>query len=385
MTTPPTSPPPTRPPLSSRLSIAPATGKPTLSPAQKKFNALIRKIEAERKLLADWQLAIPLYRQKRASDFMPMMASYQAQRLALAKFLDQAASQKGLASTERDTLSDIVCELVADLMDSTEQEELKALYNKHSTSDFDTEREQAHDQMRAMLKEELGVELGDDVDMGSRDAVLQRLQQQLREAQEAQAAEADAQAAPRKAPKKSTRQLKQEAEQQQVSQSLREVYRKLASALHPDRETDPQEVERKTALMKRVNQAYANKNLLDLLTLQLEVEQIDPQGILSLGDDRLRRYNQILTEQLAELQQETQGTEIAFKTELGVPPYALLAPVGLLRELKAQVRDLRDDIDGLKTQLRELGDPKALKRWLKQQRAQSSTPDDLLALLRRGH
>ena len=50
-----------------------------------------------------------------------------------------------------------------------------------------------------------------------------------------------------------------------MSQSIREVYRKLAGALHPDRESDPQERERKTALMQRVNQAYAKNNLLQLL------------------------------------------------------------------------------------------------------------------------
>jgi curved DNA-binding protein CbpA len=37
---------------------------------------------------------------------------------------------------------------------------------------------------------------------------------------------------------------------------VREVFRKLASELHPDRETDPAEHARKTELMQRVNQAY---------------------------------------------------------------------------------------------------------------------------------
>ncbi len=46
----------------------------------------------------------------------------------------------------------------------------------------------------------------------------------------------------------------QQVEEQQTSQSIRELYRKLVSALHLDREPDPQERERKTLLMQRINQ-----------------------------------------------------------------------------------------------------------------------------------
>ena len=57
--------------------------------------------------------------------------------------------------------------------------------------------------------------------------------------------------------------------------AVREIFRKLASALHPDRETDPGERARKTALMQRANVAYAANDLLGLLELQFEVDQID--------------------------------------------------------------------------------------------------------------
>jgi len=351
----------------SRLSIAPQQGQQPLTVAQKKFNTLINKIEAQRKLLTEWNLTIPVFRQKRAKDLGPLQATYKELNVELVQFLDQAASQPGLSKTDRNTISDTICELAVSLMDSPARDAMKALYNKHSGGDFDAEAAQEHDQLKAMLKEKTGLDLGDDVDMNSHDDVLQRLKQ-LSDAEATRAAdEHDAKQSKRK---KSTREVKHEAEQQQVGQSLREVYRKLASALHPDREPDPAEQERKTALMKRVNQAYASKNLLDLLTLQLEVELIDPQGILTLGDERLKRYNQILADQLKELQQETAGTENAFKFELGLDPNERLSPAGMLRELKMQVSLLQDDISGLKAQRRGLNDTKNLKRWLKEQRAQ---------------
>lgn len=43
---------------------------------------------------------------------------------------------------------------------------------------------------------------------------------------------------------------------------LRNVFRQLASAVHPDRESDPDERDRKTALMSEANAAYANLDAL---------------------------------------------------------------------------------------------------------------------------
>jgi len=62
-----------------------------------------------------------------------------------------------------------------------------------------------------------------------------------------------------------------------ATQSIREIFRKLASALHPDRETDRKGREVKTALMLQVNRAYAGNDLLTLLELQ--IEQVDASHI----------------------------------------------------------------------------------------------------------
>ncbi|WP_262471530.1 J domain-containing protein, partial [Clostridioides difficile] len=83
---------------------------------------------------------------------------------------------------------------------------------------------------------------------------------------------------------------REQEEQAQISLSIREVYRKLASALHPDRETDPQERDRKTRLMQRVNEAYDKNNLLQLLELQLELDHIDQRSINHISEARLTHY-----------------------------------------------------------------------------------------------
>ncbi len=82
------------------------------------------------------------------------------------------------------------------------------------------------------------------------------LRQAHQKAQAAVAAEAEVEEvrqARRAARKPGKRERKAERTQQDAQAILRDVYRKLASALHPDREQDARERERKSALMSEVN------------------------------------------------------------------------------------------------------------------------------------
>lgn len=110
----------------------------------------------------------------------------------------------------------------------------------------------------------------------------------------------------------------------EASQSLRDTYRRLASLLHPDREPDPAERERKNQLMQQANQAYEARDLLTLLNMQLEVERFDPGRLAALPSERIRHYNQILKEQLQSVKEEIQSiirvlADMAFPGSLQPP------------------------------------------------------------------
>src|SRR5205085_9368643 len=111
--------------------------------------------------------------------------------------------------------------------------------------------------------------------------------------QQAQAADArrEAKASRRR---KTAAQQRREDEAQQATQSVREIFRKLASALHPDRETDSAQREVKTALMQQVNQAYTSNDLLALLELQLRIEQVDAAHMAQADAQRVKHYNRVL-------------------------------------------------------------------------------------------
>jgi hypothetical protein len=131
---------------------------------------------------------------------------------------------------------------------------------------------------------------------------------------------------------------------QDVSQSVRDVYRRLASALHPDRELDAQARERKTALMQQANQAYAAGDLLALLELQLQAEQVDAVHAAVADQRRLRHYVEVLQEQLSELQSETSRVEAQFRSAAGLPPGFGLQPRKADRLIKSEAQRLCGEV-----------------------------------------
>jgi hypothetical protein len=365
------------------ISIASDHNQSNLSKGQKAFNTLIKQIEKRRARLSAWEAAMPAFHRKYVSDFAPLEQTSTDLRTKLVHRLDQAYAQKGLTKSERRTIAELISDLAGELVAQSDDPELKSIYNRYSESDFDSEAAAELDDMKSALEAMLGVELGDDIDMSSPEDVLQRAHAQMEQLQAQDALENQAREARRAKRKKTPRQLAAEAreqvEQAELSLSIREVYRKLASALHPDRETDPQERERKTTLMQRANQAYSKNSLLQLLELQLELEHIDQSAINNIGEDRLKHYNKILKEQVGELDHEILHVENGFKHSYGIPPFIEVSPGTIMRNLAADIFSLQESLHALEHDLLVFDDVKQLKGWLKSVRRSLATPrfDDM--------
>jgi hypothetical protein len=338
------------------------TSSAPLSKDQKTFNSLVKKIDARRARLVDWGEAIPRFKQKYVSDLLPLQERALTLDIELARLLDQACGQKGVTQVEKRKLSALIVDLAQRVLAEREDDEAKALYNAHGQSDFDEEEAVQLDGMKSMLENLFGVELGEDVDMRSAEEVMQRFESHFRAQQEAE----QASAAPRKKSARAlAREAQREAEEKQMSQSIRDVYRSLVRALHPDREPDPAERQRKTALMQQVNEAYEKGNLLQLLELQLQLEQIDRAHLTKLDPQRLKHYIKILKEQLGELELEIQRIEHEFAAEFGLPPFEPLSPHGIMSLLKTDVATCELRIRQMQEQLKAAGDLESLKAWLK--------------------
>lgn len=362
------------------VAVVAGHDQPKLSKGQQAFNKLIKQIEKKRAQLAEWETAIPLYQQKYTSELLPLTKGLMDIQVEFLHSLDRASDHKEMKKSERGMIASLIVDLAGDLLFARDDAELKAVYNKHSHSDYDKKEAADIKGMKAMMEDVLGVDLGDDFDMSSPEDLFKRAQTQMAEELEQENAERQAWEELRPKRKKSAKQLAKEAqikaEEQQVSLSIREVYRKLASALHPDRETDTQERKRKTALMQRVNEAYEKRNLLLLLKLQLELEHIDQATVNNISEDRLKHYNKILKEQLEELDQEIFHVEDGFMAQFGINPFDSVSPGTIMRDLATEIAGVQRTIRDLKKDVIAFEDIKKVKAWLKKVQREAAKMDD---------
>ncbi|MEQ1667698.1 MAG: molecular chaperone DnaJ [Sulfuriferula sp.] len=339
-----------------------------LSPAQKKFNATLKKIELQKALLLEWQAALDNSQKTSQDKLEPLKQVYREEQAAMLMLLDNLYKTQKFTANQQDKIISLILTIADELISAYGREDLKSLYNQYSDIDYDTEiaEDKAFeaDLLQDIFEAQFGVTLDadDELDFSDPDMVAAR----LHEKHAAQQRQAEAQ---RNARKKSAKQLAQAALEQEeaagMSKSIQAVYRQLVTALHPDREPDPVERERKTELMQQVNVAYSKKDLLQLLALQWSVEQINQDNLNNIAEDRLKHYNKVLANQLSELQEEVTVLEMQIRQMLNVAPYELLSPKKLAVFLKQDIQSLQQEISRIQHDIRAFRDVKNFKDSLK--------------------
>jgi hypothetical protein len=351
------------------LLITPQPDQPNLSKGQKLFNTLVKDVEKSRAALAEWQAFMLMHEQKVASDYMPLLDTFRARQAEMVRVLDEALARKRLTKSEQGVVQKIICSVAEQLIIETDDEAIKEIYNRYSDTDFDAEEAAAVDSMKEAVEAMFNVDLGDANDLNSPEDIIAQLHAQMEKEHEQRLHEQEQHGARRKASRQTSKQRAQEeklkAEADETRLSLREVYKKLVSALHPDREPDAIERKRKTALMQRVNQAYEKNDLLKLLELQLAIEQIDAAAIANLSDERLKHFNKILREQLSELAQEILAVQMPLREQLNIPPHQSIAMRTIMPRLMQDIAHLKGQIRRIENEIQMPKNPVAFKLWIK--------------------
>jgi hypothetical protein len=346
-----------------------------LTPDQERFYFLIGQIEKMRKARTEWEATVLKFQQARTQRLEPLRASLIALCRDGAFALDRLIDQPGWSRRDREALRELLYDTVDALLEANgDDAELKALFEKHSETDFDTANQAELQRLKAQAEELTGVKLGDDEDIRSEEDLVQRMYEEMA----AQAAAAQArQSAKTQRQRKSAAQKRIEDNAQLARQSLREIYRKLASAVHPDREPDPERREAKTALMQKINQAYAANDLLTLFETQMQIERVDAVHIGKASAQRLKQYNKLLAEQLEKSKATLRDVQTGFCMDHGLQPGFNLNAQKLHTLIQQQARAIRAEVAQQQQVLRVLADKAATKLWLKQRRrfAQSSEDD----------
>ena len=115
--------------------------------------------------------------------------------------------------------------------------------------------------------------------------------------------------------------------------------------------------------MQRVNQAYNQGDLLELLNIQFQIEQIDTNYLTSLSDKRIDHYIQVLREQLAELKAELTSLWMPYRRL--VPYTQKIKPAHVDKAMNAEIKQLEMDLQQADIDLDAFRDAKQLAAFIK--------------------
>ncbi|HEY4090415.1 MAG TPA: hypothetical protein VGN46_02785 [Luteibacter sp.] len=349
-----------------------------VSKSQKSFHTLVTRIKERRATLADWEAYRLEFNRKYNGDLVPRRQKLDEVRSQLIQRLDQSHDMRELTRTERKIVVDLISHVAEQVLMSVDDPVVAEIHGRYNASpradeaSIQAERAAAFHQVPAD-------DLAEDVDTSSPEEAMRRIQDELdqqerREEQQRQARE-DAQAGRRKVHERKSARARAHTEETEAHVSLREVYRKLVSALHPDREADPVERGRKATLMQRVNRAYADRSLLELLEIQLELEHIDQAAIDSVSAERLKRWNAVLKEQLRGLDRELAEVDSEFQMRCGLKPTGTTSPKIIKRALNEYLADVSRFIQLFERDLKVFDDIERLKPWLKEMKGHLQSVD----------
>lgn len=343
-------------------------GGPVLSATQQRFNRLLAKIDKLEGQVTEMQTLADAFRPLYQSTLKPLREEQRASMRRMALCLDERLQRKGLTPAQKRDGLEIFLSLCQQLA-AEGDEAMAALHDQRSARTLRQKEEDQAALMRSMMEDALGQPLDMDAQDDSLDpleAVMRASRERLHEAMQAEAAKREA-AQARKKKNPTPAQRKAGQEQEDADTVLRQVYRQLASALHPDRERDPAEQQRKTALMSEANAAYAKQDLVALLHLQLRIAQADVQDLLQQPEERIAAMSRLLKQQAAELEEELFSRQQHLKQEFDLDSFQLPTAATLRRQLDGQAKNLKSELFFMERDIAQVQDDAGFKRWLKAQ------------------
>lgn len=280
--------------MSFDLKLSVQQDSQNVSPQQKKLNRLIEQIEQQKIQLAAWQKVQTEIQQQAAKTLVPIYTELHEVLFQQLEQLWNGLQRYEFSKAEVVQLDDKIKNLARLLKNAqvlSAQKKLKIIQIDHFYQQH-TEHKQAKKHKKKIKAEshaptetyeqnsnhqQANVDL-DGYEYDEQQHEIEREQHRLKRQKE-----------------------KREQAQKMAEQSLRTVYLKIASMIHPDREQDEQLKVEKTAMLQHVNHAYEQQDLFYLLKLQIQVEQ--NRGVVQKGlsHEQVRFYTLALDAQKQQL------------------------------------------------------------------------------------
>jgi hypothetical protein len=312
--------------------LVPTPGASAASAAAKAHDWQLRRLNQIRGQLQTLEAVGQAHRQARHDRLNPLQVRHRQAMRALVLALDASLVAKQLSGAQRDTAQQRLCAM-AQLLARAGDAEMVVLHDRYhplSWAELERERREA-----------------------------------WQADHQAAAAQAEAQAQ-RKAASQARQQRKAPAQAQAADlaqQRLRSLFRQLASALHPDREPDPERRLVKTALMSEANAAHERRDWLALLDIQQRAAISTPAS--PANDAQLAEVTVLLKQQVADQERQRAALNDRLAAEFDLPPGTGVTAERLSAALSQQVQVLQAKVDQLEAAALQVQDTAALKCWLK--------------------
>jgi hypothetical protein len=337
------------------------------SPGNRAFQIQLTRVGKLKSQLGDMDAWAMAHRKALVDQVEPLKATHRGLLRRTVLLLDERLSGKSLSASLKEIAAGVLCGMARTLAQQGDVEMAK-LHDRHAKVDLAQLQAREAAALRAQLEQALGSPIDDLPAGASADEVLAVGMARLRQQRDVEKEQRRETAERKKAKKKpSAVQARNLTEQADASDLLRSLFRRLASALHPDRETDAQERVRKTELMGEANAAYARKDLVALMQLQQTAELTLAAGGAEWAAEQLAAMTVLLKQQVADLERERAARQEALTHEFDVPSGLGVTSKTLQMVLNEQVQELEEVVAQMDQDLENLQSDLGFKRWLKEQ------------------
>lgn len=334
-----------------------------LSPEQERFAELVKQAEALAERIQALRALVDSHRIKHFATLKPLQSRLANYQRDMVLWLDLRVKSKSLTTKQQRLLRRMICHMALEFaMDG--DEEMRILHDAYSDETLAEIQQAQAAEAQAYFEEMMGQSLDEDKPFETVDDVLHARFEKIRKQ-----AEAREKAKEFRKNKRAKNTNQQDSEQllEDADSALRTIYRQLASALHPDRESDPDVRNFKTQLMSTANTAYKRRDLFALLQLQHQANLTDVKIAASLAHEKIAALTVLLTERMRTMHRDLRDIELQAASEFVLAPSTIIHEASLKHHLKALERKLLEEINAVKQNMTSIQTDTGLKRWLKEQ------------------
>lgn len=292
--------------MSKHLQIVPGKqAEKTLSKEQKRFNALVKKIETLRLEIEQTKALDLELRRIGEARVTPAEKAAMAACRDWIMVLHNSPFRHKLNKKLSAKFELILLEEIGRLLetsfysDDTELQDLYAQYEDSGRS-YEEIREEREQDMKTMTAQMMNDMFDMDIDaedLNDPESMHEKINAKQAEFEAAERARAE-----KRAQKGKTE--SQQAAESSVKKTAKQIYINLIRHFHPDKEPDEQRRLEKTEVMKQITAAYDADDHLRLLELQMTLLSSQNNVFADFDNPQLKYFNQTLQEQVAELEKE---------------------------------------------------------------------------------